>query len=217
MNTAKTAKEAPDVPVAINTHVRQTEAVNFPLFPHIPGGPGDAEKIDNVSGLDGAVMNAIDALKVAHAADIKIALDGDDLALTAASEPPTPVLDALTRHKREIVALLRPDPDGWTADWQVYFDERSGIAEFDGGLTRADAETQAFQCCVVEWLNRNPVSSPPGRCLGCGGRENTTDRLLPYGTEQTGHAWLHSRCWEAWHANRKAKAVAILSLTLGAG
>ena len=71
MNTAKTAKEAPDVPVAINTHVRQTEAVNFPLFPHIPGGPGDAEKIDNVSGLDGAVMNAIDALKVGSAHNSK--------------------------------------------------------------------------------------------------------------------------------------------------
>ena len=79
------------------------------------------------------------------------------------------------------------------------------------------AEAQAFECCVVEWLNRNPVCSPPGRCLGCGGGEDTHDKLLPYGTEQTGHAWLHSRCWEAWHANRKAKAVAVLSLTLGAG
>jgi hypothetical protein len=42
-------------------------------------------------------------------------------------------------------------------------------------------------------------------------------KLLPYGTEQTGHGWLHSRCWEVWHANRKAKAVTILSLTVGAG
>jgi hypothetical protein len=116
------------------------------------------------------------------------------------------------------VALLRPGRDGWSGeDWQIYFDERAGIADFDGGLPRAEAETRAFECCVVEWLNRNPVCSPPGRCLGCGGREDTTDKLLPYGTKQTGHAWLHSLCWEAWHANRKAKAVAILTLTLGAG
>ena len=47
--------------------------------------------------------------------------------------------------------------------------ERAGIAEFDGGLPRAEAETRAFECCVVEWLNRNPVCSPPGRCLDCGG------------------------------------------------
>jgi hypothetical protein len=132
--------------------------------------------------------------------------------------PPAAVLDALSRHKAEIVALLRPGRDGWSAeDWQVYFDERAGIAEFDGGLPQAVAKARAFECCVVEWLNRNPVCSPPGRCLGCGGSEHTYDKLLPYGTKQTGHAWLHSRCREARHANRKAKAVAILSLTVAAG
>jgi hypothetical protein len=76
----------------------------------------------------------------------------------------------------------------------AFFDERAGIAEFDGGLPRASAEARAFACCVVEWLNRNPVCSPPGRCLGCGGSEDAIDKLLPYGTEPTGHAWLHSRC-----------------------
>ena len=163
-------------------------------------------------------MSAVEALKAARAAGIELALDGDDLALSAASAPPAAVLDALSRHKAEIVALLRPGRDGWSGeDWQVYFDERAGIAEFDGGLPRADAEARAFECCVAEWLNRHPVCSPPGRCLGCGDNENTYDLLLPYGAEPTGHAWLHSRCWEAWHANRKAKAVAVLSLTLGAG
>jgi hypothetical protein len=163
-------------------------------------------------------MTAVEALKAARAAGIELALDGDDLALSAASAPPAAVLDALSRHKAEIIALLRPGRDGWSAeDWQVYFDERAGIAEFDGGLPRAEAEARAFECCVVEWLNQNPAWSPPGRCLGCGGSENTNDQLLPYGTEPTGHAWLHSRCWEVWHANRKSKAVTILSLTLEAG
>ena len=158
-------------------------------------------------------MSAVAAVKAARAAGIELALDGDDLALSAASATPAAVLDALSRHKAEIVALLRPG-HGWSAeDWQVYFDERAGIDEFDGGLPRAEAEARAFECCVVEWLNRNPVCS----LSGCGGSDDTCDKLLPYGTEQTGHAWLHSRCWEAWHANRKAKAVAVLSLTLGAG
>ena len=119
-------------------------------------------------------MSAVEALKAARAAGIELALDGDDLALSAASAPPAAVLDALSRHKAEIVALLRPGRDGWSGeDWQVYFDERAGIAEFDGGLPRAEAEAQAFECCVVEWLNRNPVCSPPGRCLGCGGSEDS--------------------------------------------
>src|SRR5207342_393585 len=61
-----------------------------------------------------------------------------------------------------IVVLLRPGRDGWSAeDWQVFFDERAGIAEFDGGLPRGAAEAGAFACCVVEWLNRNFERSPP--------------------------------------------------------
>ena len=163
-------------------------------------------------------MNAAEVLKAVRTAGVHLEIDGDDLALSAASPPPAAVLDALSLHKAEIVVLLRPGRDGWSGeDWQVYFDERAGIAEFDGGLPRAQAEAQAFECCVVEWLNRNPASSPPGRCLGCGGSEDTYDTLLPYGTEQTGHAWLHSRCWESWYANRKAKAVAVLSLILVVG
>ena len=66
--------------------------------------------------------------------------------LSAASAPPAAVLDALSRHKAEIVALLRPGRDGWSAeDWQVFFDERAGIAEFDGGLPRAEAEAQRLR------------------------------------------------------------------------
>ena len=163
-------------------------------------------------------MSAVEALKAARAAGIELALDGDDLVLNAASAPPAAVLDALSRHKAEIVALLRPGPDGWSAeDWQAYFDERAGIIEFDGGLLRAEAETQAFEACVVEWLNRNPVCSQPGRCLDCGDREHAHDPLLPYGVEPSGHVWLHSRCWPSWYEARKATAVAALSLRRMAG
>jgi hypothetical protein len=61
-------------------------------------------------------------------------------------------------------------------------------------------------------LNRNPVSSMPGRCLGCGGGDHSRDPLLPYGIEKTGHVWLHGRCWLSWHEGRKAEAVAVLTL-----
>ena len=109
------------------------------------------------------------------------------------------------------MALLRSGCDGWSAeDWQVFFEERAGIAEFDGGLPRSEAEALAFACCIVEWLNRNFVRSPPGRCLACGNGHYAHDALLPHGIEPTGHAWLHSRCWPAWHAERKAGAVAAL-------
>ncbi len=84
---------------------------------------------------------------------------------------------------------------GWDAeDWQAHFDERAGIAEHDGGLSRADAEQQAFACCVVEWQWQNP---PPAsglawcahcrESLGVPGQDG-----LPFLTGDGGHVWLHS-------------------------
>jgi hypothetical protein len=160
-------------------------------------------------------MSAVQALKLARAADVRIGVDGDALTLDADAQPPPAVLDLLSRHKAQLLALLRPGSDGWSGeDWLAFYDERAGIAEFDGGLPRDQAEARAFACCAAEWLNRNAVRSPPGRCLGCGRGEHAHDALMPFGTEPTGHAWLHSRCWDAWHASRKAEAVAALS-TLG--
>jgi len=154
-------------------------------------------------------MSAVDALRAARAAGVELAIDGDDVALKAASAPPAAVLDALSRHKAQIVALLRS-----AEDWQVFYDERAGIAEFDGGLPRSEAEARAFECCVVEWLNRTFERSSPRRCRACGGGDHVHDVLVPHGTEPTGYVWLHSSCWPAWQAGRKAQAVATLT-TMG--
>lgn len=157
-------------------------------------------------------MSGLQALKLARDAGVRLGVDGDALTLDAATAPPPAVLDLLSRHKAQVLGLLRTGSDGRSGeDWRTLFDERSGIAEFDGGLPHDQAEARAFACCAAEWLNRNPVRSPPGRCLACGGSDHAHDALLPFGTEPTGHAWLHSRCWDAWHAGRKAEAVAALS------
>jgi len=137
--------------------------------------------------------------------------------LEASAPPPSAILEILSQHKAEIVAVLRPGRDGWSAeDWQVFFDERAGIIEFDGGLPRAEAEAKAFDCCVVEWLNRNPERSPAGRCLGCGDGKHAHDPLLPYGVEPYGHVWLHSRCWSAWQEVRRSQATEAL-MRMGVG
>jgi hypothetical protein len=122
-------------------------------------------------------------------------------------------LPAIRENKDAIIGLLRPDKDGWSPwDWRLFFDERAGIAEFDGGLSPAEAEARAFSCCLAEWLNRNPQHSPPGCCFRCGGFESSCDRLLPMGIGSAGRVWLHSRCGAAWYAGRKAEAVAALTM-----
>jgi len=137
--------------------------------------------------LERANMSPTEAITAARAAGIQITVEGDVLVLEASAPPPTAVFDLLSRHKVGIVALLRPGrDDGWLAkDWRAFFEERAGIAEFDGGLPRVEAEARAFGCCGAEWRNRNPVRSPPGRCLACG-----ADRLhLTYRVRIGGGEW----------------------------
>jgi len=157
-------------------------------------------------------MRAAHVLSAARASGVCITVDGDDLILTAASEPPAAVLGLLSQHKAAIVRLLRRSGRDWSAeDWQAFFDERAGIAEFDGGLSRGEAEALALDHCVVEWLIRHPVQSSPDLCFGCCRGDEHAGIVVPFGTEPSGHVWLHSDCWPAWHRSRKAEAAAALS------
>ena len=105
-----------------------------------------------------------------------------------------------------------PAPTGWSADdWLAFFDERAGVAEFDGGLPRAEAERQAFEACIVEWLNRSfAPSDPAAGCAACGGPETAREPLLPCGGG-VAHVWLHSGCWGVWMDRRRAEAIAALA------
>jgi hypothetical protein len=156
-------------------------------------------------------MSAAEALRAARAAGVCVTADRESLVLEARTQPPASVLDGLAQHKAGVLTLLRPGRDGWSAeDWRAFFDERAGIAEFGGGLPRAEAEALAFDCCVVEWLNRNPAWSESGRCLQCRRGADPGNPLLPFGTEPGSHAWLHGACWPAWHRARRDEAIATL-------
>ena len=161
-------------------------------------------------------MSAAAVLRAARAAGVELAIDGNDLLLDAATVPPASVVDALRLHKAEVVAMLRPGRDGWSAeDWLLFFEERAAIAEFDGRLSRTEAHAQALACCIVEWLNRNPTPSAPGRCVWCGQAESR-DAVLPYGTEPGTHIWLHAECWPAWQEVRRSQATKAL-MRMGVG
>jgi hypothetical protein len=57
-------------------------------------------------------VNAADALTLAHAAGVGVRTDDDDLLLESSTPPPAAVLDLLSRHKTEIMAMLRsPAPE----------------------------------------------------------------------------------------------------------
>ena len=152
-------------------------------------------------------MSAVEALRLAQENGIRLGIAGADLILDAEREPAPAVLEAIRRHKEGIVALLAPDHVAWSAeDWQAFFDERAGIAEVDGGQTRADAEALAFECCVVEWLNRHPQRSDLGRCAWCERPDREGHTVVPFGTESHGHTWLHPECWSDWRQDQRERA-----------
>src|SRR5262249_31795467 len=100
--------------------------------------------------------------------------------------------------------------DAAAPPWQAFFGEQA--AEYDGGWPRTQAEAHAFECCIVEWLNRNPAPSPAGQCAWCGHPETEGSVVLPFGAEPWGHTWLHAECWGAWREARRAHAVKALAL-----
>jgi len=165
-----------------------------------------------------ADLSAAEALKQARAADIQVRIDGEALVLEASAPPPPELLELLVRYKTDILTLLRPGLDGWSSEnWWEYFEERAGIAEFDGGLPRGQAEARAFSCCVGEWLHRNPARSPSGRCDHCG---QSKGMLVPYLTgysvKDPGYTWLHQDCSKDWHDQRRQLAIMFLkSLNIG--
>lgn len=101
-------------------------------------------------------------------------------------------------------------------EWRGHFDERAGIAEFDGGVSRAQAEANAFESCISEWLFQNPPA-PHGRdsCAFCG--DAMTNRNATPCLTRDGHVWMHRDCHPDWMKRRRLEAVtalAALGLTL---
>jgi len=162
--------------------------------------------------VEGAAVSVAEALTVARAAGVDLTVDGADLVLSAPAPPPALVIDLLSRHKVDIIAFLTTEGDGWTPDdWQTFFDERAGIAEYDSGLPREEAEARAYVCCIAEFIDRGAAPSDPGRCAYCGAPDQGHYGLVPLLANQSGHTWLHPACWESWFRGQQGDAAAALA------
>ena len=155
-------------------------------------------------------MNANEIIEAAKCANVSlsIAVSGN-VSATGRRFDVEQLLPVIQQNKAAVLRELRQVAKKWTPyDWQEYFDERAGLAEFGGGLSRDEAEARAFSCCVGEWLYQNPVRSPRGECAYC---DQSKGRALPYLTgyamQNPGHTWLHSECSDAWHLERKNDAI----------
>ena len=109
-------------------------------------------------------MSVAETIRVAEASGIRLRAEGTDLVLDADLEPPVDVVNAIRRHKAEIIELLAPPGDGWTTeDWRGFFLEGAGIFEFGTGALKGDSEGLALECFLVEMPQRPPQRSYPRR------------------------------------------------------
>ena len=94
-------------------------------------------------------MSALALLAEATAAGLTLRAEAGRLHWRANAPPAPDLLTGLRRHKTDLLELL------------TEVDERAAILEFDGGVLREQAETQA----VAEVLARVDVVVPPSLLL----------------------------------------------------
>jgi hypothetical protein len=111
--------------------------------------------------------------------------------------------------------LTRHTSGHWTADdWQALFDERAGVAEFDRGYPKIDAELIAFEDCVDHWLALNLPENVPGSCLSCARSVSSPGAAAIEVVAARGAALVHVECIPKWKVRRRVRARTALRFLL---
>jgi hypothetical protein len=97
-------------------------------------------------------------------------------------------------------------------DWQDCYQERAAIMEYDGELSREEAERQALEWCINTWLEANPtcgfreefcpVCDEPISRIGDGGMFYARKEPL---------VLVHRSCVDEWPIKRRNLAIATLA------
>lgn len=103
-------------------------------------------------------------------------------------------------------------------DWREFFNERAAIAEFDGGLSRQEAEQRAIEACIAHWLNLHPADpTPENSCAVCGEALDHPGRYgVPVLRPGGGHHWLHEGCIREWWRMRRQRAITAVNQSVNA-
>ena len=96
-------------------------------------------------------MSPLQVLCAARRKGIEVLLAHGGLRLVARLEPAQQIIDALIAHKPAIIALLTPDASGWTGeDYEMFYEERAAILEYEHGVPRHEAEARAREQMTAE-------------------------------------------------------------------
>ncbi len=131
--------------------------------------------------------------------------------VTLGSQENQPIQAPVTRVAHVTHEYSRSD---LTADdWRDFYQERAAIMEYDGEISREEAERLALDWCIMTWMAANPPCGLSKElCSACGesiGRVGEDSIPLLAGRES--HAWVHHTCVDEWRRQRRRLAVSALA------
>jgi hypothetical protein len=198
--------------------------------PEILAALASAEPFDPIALAVLSPADLVARLELAYGGRITLEPDGLHWRKRLAELPPEvtrllqarrPAIHTLLTERAAHAGKRHRENSAWSADdWLAFYGERAAIREYDGTLSRSEAERLAIEDCEAHWLALNcpaPGISENG-CWQCGGLGTDADGPDPLANRvcRGGVFWIHPRCWAAYDAESKAAAVAALRKALAA-
>lgn len=76
--------------------------------------------------------------------------------IAPSDKPIGTIVPFVTHHGGLIIPVIHPKVPWSLTAWRDFRDERAAIRQFDGGMTRTDADHWAWLDCIAKWLERHP-------------------------------------------------------------
>ena len=153
-------------------------------------------------------MTGAEAIALARRRGVTLRVFLGNLRVYSEGEPDESLVRLLRDNKQAVMdAILGAETE--SDRWRRVLAEKVETITQLRGLSRHDAEREAFQHVLIEFLNATHPDTDPTRCGHCGDPETPDATLLPFGVGER-HAWLHQRCWVPWRERRWTEAIAAL-------
>ncbi len=113
------------------------------------------------------------------------------------------LISELRAHKPAVIAFLEGHQHDAVPD----------AAEPERRLPGADANREAFECAVVQWMNRNPpADADEDHCAACRGPLGRIgEDAVPVLAGEGRHVWVHHGCHGRLMAQRRDAAMTALA------
>jgi len=149
-------------------------------------------------------MGGVAVLADLGRAGITVTAQGTNLVVWPASRLTPATREAIRANK---LALLDALTEAAAERLRHEYEERAAIGKADGGLPRAEAERQAWEHSIVDWLNE-PANAEPavigGTCPACQLPLDSSEVLVL--RAGGGHTPMHANCTPRWVRMRRNQA-----------